>query len=102
MSLRDYVVIMFSKDLALQTPEEQKEASLRLWQYVKRHKELWHTEDEKRVDKEFKPYLTEEINLLKSFADADKILFQPEIYRTSVNAGEKADIEALGFMAVEF
>ena len=102
MSLRDYVVIMFSEDLALQTPAEQKEASARLWQYVKRHKELWHTADENRVYKVFKPCLTGKINLLKSFADADNTLFQPEIYRTSVNAEEKAEIEALGFMIVGF
>ncbi|MEM6812192.1 MAG: hypothetical protein AAF549_06970 [Pseudomonadota bacterium] len=100
MSLREYTMIMFSNDLAMQTPEKQKEAVLKLWDYVSHRKNIWEKEKRDKMNKEFAPFFTGHIESYRQYADAMGILFQPEVYRGHLSRKDKKEARRLGFKLV--
>jgi len=95
MSLREYSLIMFSRNLADQSKEAQKEAVRRLNDYVDQYPDIWRPK--KASDDSFDLSYSGKIYLYAHYAKAAGIKFQPEVIRAHVTHEERSKVEGFGF-----
>jgi len=102
MSLSVYSSIVFSKDLAGKTVDQQREAVEALKTYIVENAKIVACASEAKIDRIFEPYFNGEIDALKPFADAAEIAFQPEILRGTVTTEQVTHMKTLGFDSFPF
>lgn len=100
MSLREYVTVIFSKDLAYKTPAEQKQAVIKLHEYVRAHAGIWESDHDFYIEDTFRPFLTGGLELNAIWAEVLGEPFQAEVINGRLTATEKQEVEALGFIAL--
>ena len=100
MSLSKHAIIIFSKDLAHQAPDQQRKAVRALWVYVNNHNQVGGGKKKRKLKQEFADHFSGRIEDYSQYAHAYGILFQPEVFRGVISNKHKKRIMALGFDVV--
>jgi len=97
MGDKEYHVVMFSRELALQDRQTQDKAVKALWDLVAHKKGLKKKGKEHKLAEDFAVHFTGQIELYRQYAVAEKILFQPEVFRGFLSPEEREEIEGMTF-----
>lgn len=97
MAKKNYAMVMFSKELANASPEDQAEAVRMLWLFMMAKKGVKPKGKEHKLLKDFEPFFTGRIEDYRLYANAYGILFQPEVFRGYLKPKERRHIKQIGF-----
>lgn len=97
MTKHNRMILIYSAELSNLSEDFQKEAVQGLRDYVRAHEGVWEYKEGKRMDEAFEPFFNDKIQLVKQFADAYGILFQPEVIRGDLNEEQIKEVELMGF-----
>jgi hypothetical protein len=99
---REYVLIGFSRELALEDRKTQTEAVSHLWRYVASNPEIAEEGNVDKARKGFDPFFNGKIEGYRAFAEAHGVTFQPEVFRGHVSGNDQAALEQMGFQTFRF
>lgn len=97
MVKKKYNVVMFSKELAEASDDQQTEAVRMLWDFLAKKKGIKPKGKEHKLVEEFGMHFTGRIEEYRQYADAYGILFQPEVFRGFLSPKERRRVKGYGF-----
>lgn len=89
---------MFSRDLAQASVESQSVAIKFLWDFVAHRQGIKPKGREHKLSEEFAMHFTGEIERYRQYANAEGVLFQPEVFRGLLSPRERRKIKQMKFL----